>query len=89
MELVLGKLETLDNPSTIFRNPPKVPLLGIVKKRVVLTKYENAKITSSECAEVIKKSQDTALRELTRLLSLGLINRQEIGKAIYYVLIKF
>ena len=38
MELVLGKLETLDNPSTILRNPSTVPLLGIAKKRVVLTK---------------------------------------------------
>ena len=73
------------------RFPTKEVEVSLTKRQEQILNYlsENAKITSSECAELIKKSQDTALRELTRLLSLGLINRQEIGKAIYYVLKEF
>lgn len=47
---------------------------------------EHGTITRTACVDVLGVSKDTALRELTALLSRGLIQRQGVGRGIYYVL---
>jgi len=47
---------------------------------------EHGTITRTTCVDVLGVSKDTALRELTALLSRGLIQRQGVGRGIYYVL---
>ncbi|MGQ9534930.1 MAG: ATP-binding protein [bacterium] len=44
------------------------------------------KITTSSCAKLLKVSTDTALRELVRLKSMGLITKKGSGRITYYVL---
>ena len=47
---------------------------------------EHRKITTAICAEFLNVSNDTALRELSRLKSLNLIDKKGIGRATYYIL---
>jgi len=44
------------------------------------------RITTAICAELLNVSNDTALRELIKLKSKGIILRRGIGRAIYYAL---
>lgn len=46
---------------------------------------KNGRISTSQCARLLNVSNDTALRELSKLKSLGFITRKGRGKGIYYV----
>ncbi len=48
--------------------------------------HKNGRITKNECANLLKISDDTSLRELSTLISLGFIQRKGIGRATYYVI---
>jgi len=52
-------------------------IIGYIKR--------NGRINTSECASLLKASNDTSLRELTRLRSLGIIDRKGVGKGTYYI----
>jgi ATP-dependent DNA helicase RecG len=47
---------------------------------------KNGRITTSECASLLKVSNDTSLRELSILRSLGLIDKKGVGRGTYYVI---
>ena len=47
---------------------------------------KNGRITTSECASLLKVSNDTSLRELSKLKSLGLIDKKSVGRGVYYVI---
>lgn len=62
------------------------------KKKYVLDKRQrkiinfiekNGKITTTQCAALLNISNDTALRELSKLMSLDLIRGEGIGRGIY------
>jgi len=46
----------------------------------------NGRITTSECASLLKVSNDTSLRELSKLMFLGLIDKEGVGRGTYYVI---
>jgi len=48
--------------------------------------YLNRRITTGECASLLKVSNDTSLRELSILRSLGLIDKKGVGRGTYYVI---
>ena len=55
------------------------------QKKIIDYFRTNKRITTPACAELLGISSDTALRELVKLKSNGIIARKGIGKAIYYV----
>lgn len=44
------------------------------------------RITTSLCAKLLNISNDTSLRELTKLKSLNIIEIKGVGKGTYYIL---
>jgi len=56
------------------------------QKKIIDYFRTNKRITTPVCAELLDISSDTALRELVKLKSDGIITRKGTGKAIYYVL---
>jgi len=47
---------------------------------------KNGRITTNECAGLLKVSNDTSLRELSSLKFLGLIDKKGAGRGTYYVI---
>lgn len=62
------------------------PVLTGRQKRIIAYLRKENMITTGTCAVQLKVSNDTALRELSRLESLRLIIRKGIGRGVYYVL---
>jgi len=56
------------------------------QKKIIKFIRKNNRITTSSCASLLSISADTALRELTKMKSLGLIKTKGIGRGIYYVI---
>ena len=56
------------------------------QKKIIEYLKENKKITRSICMKILDISKDTALRELSKLVSKNIIKREGIGRGIYYVL---
>ena len=69
-----------------FEEKKSMPILN--ERQNKITKYINEKrmITTKECADLLDVSTDTALRELSKLTNIGLIDKKGIGKATYYVI---
>jgi ATP-dependent DNA helicase RecG len=55
-------------------------------KKVIDYVKKNGKITTSECAKLLKLSTDTALRELIKLKSMGVISKKGVGRTTFYVI---
>ena len=55
------------------------------QKKIIKFIQENGRITTSQCAGLLNVSNDTALRELSKLKSLGLIKQKGIGREAYYI----
>ena len=70
-----------------FEEKKSMPILN--ERQNKITKYINEKrmITTKECADLLNVSTDTALRELSKLTKIGLIDKKGIGKATYYIII--
>lgn len=47
---------------------------------------KNTRITTSLCAELLRVSNDTSLRELSKLKSRGMIEQKGVGRGVYYVI---
>ena len=47
---------------------------------------KNGRITKKEYANLLNISDDTSLRELSKIISLGLIDRKGVSKGTYYVI---
>ncbi len=47
---------------------------------------KNTRITTGLCAELLKVSNDTSLRELSKLKSMGMIEQKGVGRGVYYVI---
>ena len=60
----------------------------ILNERQKIIKFleENRMIITRKCAELLNVSEDTALRELSQLKRLNLIERKGIGRGVYYVI---
>ena len=56
------------------------------QKKIVEYLKSNQRITTNLCAKLLNISNDTSLRELTKLKSLNTISKKGIGKATYYIL---
>lgn len=56
------------------------------QRKIVDFIKRNGKITTSQCAGLLNISNDTALRELSKLKSINLIERKGVGRSIYYVI---
>ena len=56
------------------------------QKKIIKFIQENGRITTSQCAGLLNVSNDTALRELSKLRSRGLVKQKGIGREIYYVI---
>ncbi len=56
------------------------------QKKIIKFIQENDRITTSQCANLINVSGDTALRELSKLRSLGLVKQKGIGRGTYYAI---
>jgi len=69
-----------------FEKKEKEVLLTNRQNKIMEIFHKRGKITSSQCADLLKTSQDTALRELTKLKSLNLIERRGVGRVVYYVI---
>jgi len=69
-----------------FMEEKKTIELSERQKKIIGCLRTNKRITTPVCAELLGISSDTALRELVKLKSDGIIVRKGIGKAIYYVL---
>jgi len=78
-------LVTLFSTKERFEEKKVLELSGRQKK---IMKYleMNKRITTGTCAKLLNVSNDTALRELSKLKSLGIILRRGIGRGIYYVI---
>lgn len=61
-------------------------ILNKRQREIVEHIKKNGSITTSECASLLKISNDTSLRELSKLRSLGLIDKKGVGRGIYYVI---
>jgi len=85
------KIESSENSTlvTLFSTKEKFEgdKYNLTKRQRGIIEYitKNGRITTSECASLLKVSNDTSLRELTRLRSLGLIDRKGVGKVTYYM----
>ena len=79
-----GTLVTLFSTKEMFEKEQKIPLN---ERQKIIIDYikKNGRITTSECAGLLKISTDTALRELSQLMSLDLIERKGVGRGIYYI----
>jgi len=56
------------------------------RQREIITYIKkNGRITTSECANLLKVSNDTSLRELNKLRSLNLIDKKGVGRGTYYI----
>lgn len=56
------------------------------QKRIIEYLKKNQKITTSICANILGVSNDTALRELSKLKSRDMIKKKGIGRSVYYIL---
>ena len=61
--------------------------LNLNERQIRIIKYinKNREITTGKCADLLNVSADTALRELSKLMSLGLVKQEGIGRSIHYV----
>ena len=66
----------------------KEKLLELSERQRNIIKYlkDNDRITTRICANILDVSNDTALRELSKLKSKDIIKQIGIGRGIYYVL---
>jgi len=76
---------------TIFSTREKFEVekvLELSERQKKLIKYlrKNHRITTSICANILGVSNDTALRELSKLKSKEIIKQMGVGRGIYYVL---
>jgi ATP-dependent DNA helicase RecG len=78
-------LVTLFSTKEKFGIERKIPLSEREKKIVNFIR-STGRITTRECASLLGVSSDTALRELSKLKSAGLIKRKGVGRSIYYVI---
>lgn len=79
-------LVTINSIKEKFKEEEKRMELNDRQKKIIKFIEENGRITTSSCATLLDASNDTALRELTRLKSINLIKRNGIGRNIYYVI---
>lgn len=57
------------------------------RQRIIIDHIrKNGRITTGECAGLLNVSNDTSLRELSKLKSLGLIDKKGVGRGTYYVI---
>jgi ATP-dependent DNA helicase RecG len=56
------------------------------QKEIIDYIKKNGKMTTSECAGLLEVSNDTSLRELSKLRSLGLIDKEGAGRSTHYVI---
>ena len=62
------------------------PVLSERQKEIIDYIRKNGKMTTSECAGLLEVSTATALRKLSGLRSLGLIDKEGAGRSTYYVI---
>lgn len=89
---VLPKLEVdkLSTSVTIFSvrekfREKKILELSERQRRIIALLKEEGRITTRSCAALLNVSQDTALREISTLLSKGIIKRKGAGRGTCYV----
>jgi len=74
----------------IFISPEKLELMGMDlnerQKKIIKFIEENKRMTTSQCAHLLNVSNDTALRELLKLRSLGLVGQKGVGRGTYYTI---
>ena len=74
---------------TIY-SPEKLELMGMDlnerQKKIIKFIEENKRMTTSQCAHLLNVSNDTALRELLKLRSLGLVGQKGVGRGTYYTI---
>lgn len=94
------KQHKLKQPKFEFNHFFTITFYGPVKKELISLKTEltgrqreilnflekERRITTSRCAHLLKVSNDTALRELSKLKSLKLIQQRGVGRGVYYVI---
>ena len=56
------------------------------QEKIVSYLKDNKKINTTSCTKLLDISNDTALRELTKLKSKGIIAKKGVGRTTYYVL---
>jgi len=56
------------------------------QREIIAYIQKNGRITKKECANLFNISDDTSLRELSKLKILGLIDRKGVSKSTYYVI---
>ena len=77
---------TLEDIDWGFVKEDFIPLYEKTSKKIIDYIKKNGRITTSECASLLKVSNDTSLRELSLLRSLGLIDKKGVGRGTYYVI---
>jgi ATP-dependent DNA helicase RecG len=79
-------LVTLFSTKEKFELERERVLLNERQRKIINFIKNTGRITTRKCADLLNVSSDTALRELSRLKSIGLIERKGVGKGIYYVI---
>jgi len=77
---------TLFSTKEKFETKKKEITLNERQKKIIKFLEENRMIITRKCAELLNVSEDTALRELSQLKRLNLIERKGIGRGVYYVI---
>ena len=77
---------TLEDIDWGFVKEDFIPLYEKTSKKIIDYIKKNGRITTSECASLLKVSNDTSLRELSILRSLSLIDKKGVGRGTYYVI---
>ena len=77
---------TLFSTKEKFETKKKEIILNERQKKIIKFLEENRMIITRKCAELLNVSEDTALRELSQLKRLNLIERKGIGRGVYYVI---
>ena len=68
--------------------PELLASLGKEQKRIIdLIRTTHGRITSIECAEQLKIDRSTAIRNLNKLVNLGIVKKRGRGLSIYYILV--
>ncbi len=87
----MPELESSENSTlvTLFSTKEKFEekkdILDKRQREIINFIEKNGKITTIQCADLLNVSNDTALRELSKLIFTGLIERKGVGRGIFYV----
>jgi len=88
----MPKIESSKNSTlvTLFSTKEKFEMKKDVldkrQKKIINFIEKNGKITTTQCADLLNVSNDTAFRELSKIMSIDLIKKKGIGRGIYYVI---